>query len=355
MAGRDERRTMWASRRRWPARPRTNRRAEVEATTAAQPRAPRPGARGGGRARERGPWHRARSPGADRRRAGAPGPPTSGGAPAGAPPRVPGRAAPAARGDHHLHSPRGADRRVPELDRYVQRRDGQPPARPSEHARARESEALAVLRRAETLLDNLGEDMRRPRDAGGGRAAVVGLQPARRAGGGGGSESRRIRRPRARTRRGPGSPRGRRAPLVRALEGVADVRALAIRELAAAGDRDAAVLQWNTLWTTLRTATESGLSRHELAGRSSAPSGCSRASSALATERRRRRERRAPEEGPGTTRRQAASDPPWLGSTGTGRTSQVAGTSPSGPYLRRLLLTATPAAPSAGLRGHSRR
>ena len=53
--------------------------------------------------------------------------------------------------------------------------------------------------------------------------------------------------------------------LVRALEGVADVRALAIRELAAAGEREAAVMQCNTLWTTLRTAAESGLSQHELA------------------------------------------------------------------------------------------
>jgi hypothetical protein len=64
---------------------------------------------------------------------------------------------------------------------------------------------------------------------------------------------------------GPARHQETRALLVRALEGVADVRALAIRELAAAGEREAAVMQCNTLWTTLRTAAESGLSQHELA------------------------------------------------------------------------------------------
>jgi tetratricopeptide (TPR) repeat protein len=138
----------------------------------------------------------------------------------------------------------------------------------SMHA-ARESDALAALQRAETLLDNLGEDMlsasRREEVDGrlwwgynrlGERRVAAGeyeiaLDPLFHA---------------LEYDAGPARHEETRALLVRALEGVADVRALAIRELAAAGDRDAAVLQCNTLWTTLRTATESGLSRHELAG-----------------------------------------------------------------------------------------
>ena len=138
----------------------------------------------------------------------------------------------------------------------------------SMHA-ARESDALAALRRAETLLDNLGDDMLSPsrreevdgrlwwgyNRLGERRVAAgeyeIALDPLFHA---------------LEYDAGPARHEETRALLVRALEGVADVRALAIRELAAAGDRDAAVLQCNTLWTTLRTATESGLSRHELAG-----------------------------------------------------------------------------------------
>jgi tetratricopeptide (TPR) repeat protein len=138
----------------------------------------------------------------------------------------------------------------------------------SMHA-ARESDALAALRRAETLLDNLGDDMLSPsrreevdgrlwwgyNRLGERRVAAgeyeIALDPLFHA---------------LEYDAGPARHEETRALLVRALEGVADVRALAIRELAAAGDHDAAVLQCNTLWTTLRTATESGLSRHELAG-----------------------------------------------------------------------------------------
>ena len=137
----------------------------------------------------------------------------------------------------------------------------------SMHA-ARESEALAALQRAETLLGNLGEDMLSPsrreevdgrlwwgyNRLGERRVAAgeyeIALDPLFHA---------------LEYDAGPVRHEETRALLVRALEGVADVRALAIRELAAAGEREAAVLQCNTLWTTLRTATESGLSRHELA------------------------------------------------------------------------------------------
>ncbi|HET7342497.1 MAG TPA: hypothetical protein VFL90_13630, partial [Methylomirabilota bacterium] len=56
------------------------------------------------------------------------------------------------------------------------------------------------------------------------------------------------------------------ALLVRALDGMVDTRALAIRELADAGDREAAVVQCDKLWTRLRAATEQGLTRADVAG-----------------------------------------------------------------------------------------
>src|SRR5258705_7052367 len=54
------------------------------------------------------------------------------------------------------------------------------------------------------------------------------------------------------------------ALLVRALGGVADARALAVRELADAGDREAALVQCDKLWALLRSATEMGLTQAEL-------------------------------------------------------------------------------------------
>jgi tetratricopeptide (TPR) repeat protein len=138
----------------------------------------------------------------------------------------------------------------------------------SMHA-ARESDALAALQRAETLLDNLGGDMLSPsrREEVDGRLwwGYNRLGERRVAAG----EYEFALDPLFHALEydaGPARHEETRALLVRALEGVADVRALAIRELAAAGEREAAVLQCNTLWTTLRTATESGLSRLELAG-----------------------------------------------------------------------------------------
>jgi tetratricopeptide (TPR) repeat protein len=138
----------------------------------------------------------------------------------------------------------------------------------SMHA-ARESDALAALQRAETLLDNLGDDVLSPsrreevdgrlwwgyNRLGERRVAAgeyeIALDPLFHA---------------LEYDAGPARLEETRALLVRALEGMADVRALAIRELAAAGDRDAAALQCDALWTALRSATDSGLSRHELAG-----------------------------------------------------------------------------------------
>jgi hypothetical protein len=134
---------------------------------------------------------------------------------------------------------------------------------------ARESDALTALQRAETLLDNLGDDMLSPsrreevdgrlwwgyNRLGERRVAAgeyeIALDPLFHA---------------LEYDAGPARHEQTRALLVQALEGMADVRALAIRELAAAGDREAAALQCDALWTALRSATESGLSRHELSG-----------------------------------------------------------------------------------------
>jgi hypothetical protein len=57
-----------------------------------------------------------------------------------------------------------------------------------------------------------------------------------------------------------------RAALVRAFEGYADARALAIREVADAGDREAALVQSDRLWTRIKGALEQGLSSEDLAG-----------------------------------------------------------------------------------------
>jgi hypothetical protein len=65
---------------------------------------------------------------------------------------------------------------------------------------------------------------------------------------------------------GPERREETRALLLRALDGVADARALAVRELADAGDREAAVVQCDKLWALLRGAGDRGLTRTELAG-----------------------------------------------------------------------------------------
>ncbi len=63
---------------------------------------------------------------------------------------------------------------------------------------------------------------------------------------------------------GPDSQEETRAALVRALEGVADVRALSIRQLADEGNRDEAVLRTETLRELLRQCIELGVSEDDL-------------------------------------------------------------------------------------------
>jgi tetratricopeptide (TPR) repeat protein len=65
---------------------------------------------------------------------------------------------------------------------------------------------------------------------------------------------------------GPDQQAETRALLLRALDGVADARALGIREVADAGDREAALVQCDKLWTLLRSAGERGLSATDLEG-----------------------------------------------------------------------------------------
>ena len=133
---------------------------------------------------------------------------------------------------------------------------------------ARESDALASLKRAETLLDTLNAEA---------------LPPSRRQ-----EVDRRLwwgynklgaRRVEAGDPEaaleplfhalaydvGPARRQETVALLVRALDGVADARALHVRELAEAGDREAALVQCDKLWAQLRSATEMGLAQTELA------------------------------------------------------------------------------------------
>jgi tetratricopeptide (TPR) repeat protein len=65
---------------------------------------------------------------------------------------------------------------------------------------------------------------------------------------------------------GPEPQAETRALLLRALDGVADARALDIRELADAGDREAALVQCDKLWALLRSAGERGLTQTDLDG-----------------------------------------------------------------------------------------
>jgi hypothetical protein len=67
---------------------------------------------------------------------------------------------------------------------------------------------------------------------------------------------------------GPERHQETRALLVRALDGVADTRALDIRERADAGDHEAAIVRCDRLWALLRSATEKGLTLDDVAGAS---------------------------------------------------------------------------------------
>ena len=133
---------------------------------------------------------------------------------------------------------------------------------------ARESDALASLQRAETLLDTLNAEA---------------LPPSRRE-----EVDRRLwwgynklgaRRVEAGEHEtalealvhalgydvGPARRQETIALLVRALDGVADARTLVVRELADAGDREAAIVQCDKLWALLRSASDMGPTQAELA------------------------------------------------------------------------------------------
>ncbi len=134
---------------------------------------------------------------------------------------------------------------------------------------ARESDALTALSRAETLLDTLNDEALSPKrreevdrrlwwgynklgvrrvEAGDHEAALEPLFHAL------GYEV------------GPERRQETVALLVRALDGVADARALAIRERADAGDREAAVVQCDALWSLLQGAAGRGLTPADLDG-----------------------------------------------------------------------------------------
>ena len=135
---------------------------------------------------------------------------------------------------------------------------------------ARETEAQGALERAERLLETVHDEALPPKR----REEVdrrlwwgynkLGL---RRVGGGAFEEALD---PLLRALRLAGTAPDRqsetRAALVQAFEGWTEARALAIREVADAGDREAAIVHSDKLWTRLRAALEDGLSERELAG-----------------------------------------------------------------------------------------
>ena len=135
---------------------------------------------------------------------------------------------------------------------------------------ARETEALGALERAEGLLQTVHDEALPPKR----REEVdrrlwwgynkLGL---RRVEGGAFEEALE---PLLRALRLAGTAPDRqsetRAALVQAFEGWTEASALAIREVADAGDREAAIVHSDKLWTRLSTALEEGLSERELAG-----------------------------------------------------------------------------------------
>ncbi len=134
---------------------------------------------------------------------------------------------------------------------------------------ARETEALAALERAEELLESVHDEVlppkrreevdrrlwwgykklgRRRAQAGEYEGAVDALGHALRFAGVGTDRQADTR-----------------AALVRALEGLAEQRVLLIRELAETGDREAALVQTDKLWSRLRGALATGLGEADLA------------------------------------------------------------------------------------------
>jgi tetratricopeptide (TPR) repeat protein len=135
---------------------------------------------------------------------------------------------------------------------------------------ARETEALGALERAEGLLDTIHDEALPPKrreevdrrlwwgynrlglrrvEAGAFEDAIEPLLRALRLAG-----------------TAPDRQSETRAALVQAFEGWTEARALAIREVADGGDREAALVQSDRLWTRLRAAIEEGLSEGDLAG-----------------------------------------------------------------------------------------
>ena len=135
---------------------------------------------------------------------------------------------------------------------------------------ARETEALGSLERAERLLESVHDEALPPKrreevdrrlwwgynklglrrvEAGAFEEAIEPLLRALRLAG-----------------TAPDRQSETRAALVRAFEGWTETSALAIREVADAGDREAAIVRSDKLWTRLRTALEEGLSERDLAG-----------------------------------------------------------------------------------------
>ena len=134
---------------------------------------------------------------------------------------------------------------------------------------ARETEALAALERAEELLESLRDDVlppkrreevdrrlwwgykklgRRRAQAGAYEGAVDALAHALRFAGVGTDRQADTR-----------------TALVRALEGLTEQRVLLIRELTDAGDREAALVQTDKLWSRLRGFFAAGLTEADLA------------------------------------------------------------------------------------------
>ena len=135
---------------------------------------------------------------------------------------------------------------------------------------ARETEALTALERAERLLESVHDEALPPKrreevdrrlwwgynrlgvrrvEAGAFEEAIEPLVRALRLADG-----------------APDRESDTRAALVRAFEGWTEMRALALREVADAGDREAAMVGSDKLWTRLRAALEEGLSERDLAG-----------------------------------------------------------------------------------------
>jgi tetratricopeptide (TPR) repeat protein len=134
---------------------------------------------------------------------------------------------------------------------------------------AREADALSALQRAETLLETLRDEALSP-----GRREEVDrrlwwgyrtLGERRMAAGDWEGALEPLLHAMAYDV-GPDRQQETRALLVRVLDGIADSRTLGIRELADAGDREAAIVQCDKLWALLRGSNERGLTLTELSG-----------------------------------------------------------------------------------------